>query len=70
MLTSCPSLFVSIRCILSGALLTAATLLLLTKSLSLACRTLAGVGLVLVCFIGYLSERGYTFGVVEAVRIQ
>ena len=54
-------------CIISGALLTMATLLLFTCSIRLASATILGVLVVLVSFVGYLSARGYTFGVVEAI---
>ena len=54
-------------CVISGALLTAATLLILTGSLSLTLSTLLGVVVVLICFIGYLVERGYELGVIEAI---
>jgi hypothetical protein len=54
-------------CVISGALLTAATLLILTGSLSLTISTLVGVVVVLICFIGYLVERGYELGVIEAI---
>jgi len=54
-------------CVISGALLTAATLLFCTASVSLTLSTLAGVLAVLVCFVGYLVERGYELGVVEAI---
>jgi hypothetical protein len=54
-------------CILSGSLLTMATLLLFTCSIRLAGATILGVLVVLVAFIGYLSARGYALGVVEAV---
>ena len=54
-------------CLASGALLTAATLLLFTGSLTLALTTVAGVVVVLTCFLGYLAERGYSLGVIEAI---
>ena len=54
-------------CLISGALLTAATLLLFTGSLTLALTTVAGVLVVLTCFLGYLAERGYSLGVIEAI---
>ena len=53
--------------VISGALLTAATLLIFTGSLRLAGATICGVLCVLICFIGYLVERGYTLGVIEAI---
>ena len=54
-------------CILSGALLTAAALILFTGSLPLALATVGGVLVVLVCFVGYLTLRGYELGVIEAI---
>ena len=45
-------------CILSGALLTMAVLLLFTRSAMLACTTIPGVLFVLLCFVGYLVQRG------------
>ncbi len=54
-------------CIISGAVLTAATLLFFTGSVGLTAATLTGVFAVLVCFIGYLVERGYDLGVIEAI---
>lgn len=54
-------------CIVSGALLTLATLLLFTGSPSLAAATIAGVAVVLICFVGYLAQRGFRLGVIEAV---
>ena len=55
--------------LLSGALLTGATLLLLTGSLSLALATMASVFAVLIAFAGYLVRRGYLVGIVEAISI-
>ena len=55
--------------LLSGALLTGATLLLLTGSLSLALATMASVCAVLIAFAGYLVRRGYLVGIVEAISI-
>ena len=54
-------------CVISGAILTAATLLLLTGSVGLTLATLAGVISVLICFVGYLVEREYELGVIEAI---
>ena len=54
-------------CVISGALLTMATLLLFTGSPSLAATTIGGVVVVLVCFVGYLSQRGFQLGVIEAI---
>ena len=54
-------------CVVSGAVLTAATLLLFTGSPGLMFATLVGVFAVLICFIGYLVERGYELGVIEAI---
>ncbi|KAL3930526.1 MAG: hypothetical protein SGPRY_001503, partial [Prymnesium sp.] len=54
-------------CIASGALLTFSTLLLFTGSPSLALTTIGGVGVILICFVGYLTQRGYSLGVIEAV---
>ena len=54
-------------CVISGTILTAAVLLLFTCSPMLACATLLGVLCVLICFVGYLVQREYTLGVVEAI---
>ncbi|KAL1503156.1 hypothetical protein AB1Y20_011215 [Prymnesium parvum] len=54
-------------CIASGALLTFSTLLLFTGSFSLALSTIGGVTVILICFVGYLTQRGYPLGVIEAI---
>jgi len=56
-------------CLLSGALFTVATLILLTNSLTIALATIASVAAVLVCFLGYLVQRGYRLGVGEAISV-
>lgn len=57
----------TVGCIVSGALFTIATLVLFTGSLRLAAATIGGVLCVLVCFLGYLAQRGYALGVIEAI---
>ena len=55
--------------LLMGAMLTAATLLLVTGSLELAVATVFGVAAVLLAFVGYLSLRGYSIGLIEAIAV-
>ena len=57
----------AVSCVLGGALLTMATLILFTRSVQLACATVGGVVCVLICFLGYLAQRGYAIGAVEAI---
>ena len=56
-------------CVLSGALLTLAALLLLTGRATVALATMGGVVVVLGAFFAYLVARGYAFGMVEAIAI-
>jgi len=53
--------------VLGGALLAAATLVLFTRSLWLSAAAFLGVVVVLICFLGYLQQRGLAFGVVESI---
>lgn len=57
----------TVGCVISGALVTAAALLACTRSLQLTCAMVLGVVAVLICFVGYLTQRGYVMGVVEAI---
>lgn len=53
----------------NAACFTLACLLVLTGSLSVACGTVAGVLVILLCFLGYVASRGLPFGPVEAVAL-
>ena len=52
---------------ISGSLLTVATLIIFTRSVQLALATMGGVLVVLACFMGYLVQRGGALGVMEAI---
>ena len=65
----CAAVWGTTACLLSGALLTIATLLLLTNSLTIALTTIASVGIVLIAFLGYMVQRGYSLGVIEATSV-
>ena len=63
------SLFGTGAVILNTFLFTGGTLLLLTGKGTVAGATLLGVGLILICFVGYLGNRGLPFGAVEGIGI-
>ena len=59
----------TVGCVLSGVILTAAVLLALTADAKVAGATMCGVLLVLICFVGFIVQRGYPLGVIEAIAI-
>ena len=59
----------TIGCVISGVVLTAAVLLAVTADVQVAVSTMLGVVLVLVCFVGFLVQAGYTLGVIEAIAV-